>query len=181
MTIIEVFAWMTDQLIHRLNQVPDRLYLKFLDLLGVELTPAIAARPRSRSGSRRRRHRTCVVDRGAQAATLRTETEPPVVFTVTEDLDIVPSSVVELLSTIQEGTYRSHAETLQFEQAFTCFDQVPKPGDALIVGLSTPSRRAPSRFGSRATSPAGRAWTRATRRWSGKRWPVGRLGAVRSR
>jgi predicted phage baseplate assembly protein len=136
-TIIEVFAWMTDQLIHRLNQVPDRLYLKFLDLLGVELTPAIAAHTEITFWLSAPQTQIVRVDRGAQAATLRTETEPPVVFTVTEDLEIAPSSLVELLSTIQEGTYRSHAETLQFKQAFTCFDQVPKPGDALLVGLST--------------------------------------------
>jgi predicted phage baseplate assembly protein len=135
-TIIEVFAWIADQLVHRLNQVPDRLYLKFLDLLGVELTPAIAAQTEVTFWLSAPQSQVVRVDRGAQAATRRTETEPPVVFTVTEDLEIVPCSVVELLSTIQEGTYRSHAETLQFEQAFACFDALPKPGDALLVGLS---------------------------------------------
>ena len=31
-TLIETFAYLTDQLLFRLNRVPDRLYLKFLDL-----------------------------------------------------------------------------------------------------------------------------------------------------
>ena len=36
-TLIEAFAQMVDQLIYRLNRVPDRNYVKFLELIGVEL------------------------------------------------------------------------------------------------------------------------------------------------
>ena len=43
-TLIELFAWMTDQLLYRLNRVPDRLYVKFLELIGVRLFPPTAAR-----------------------------------------------------------------------------------------------------------------------------------------
>src|SRR5205823_8226488 len=41
--LIELFAWMTDLLLYRVNQVPDKLYVKFLDLLGVQLKPPRAA------------------------------------------------------------------------------------------------------------------------------------------
>ena len=44
-TLIEAFAQMVDQLIYRLNRVPDRNYVKFLELIGVELLPA-GRRPR---------------------------------------------------------------------------------------------------------------------------------------
>ena len=43
-TLIELFAWMTDQLIYRVNRVPDRLYVKFLELIDVQLFPPAAAR-----------------------------------------------------------------------------------------------------------------------------------------
>ena len=39
-TLIELFAWMTEMIVFRLNQVPDLNYIKFLQLLGIELTPA---------------------------------------------------------------------------------------------------------------------------------------------
>ena len=39
-TLIETFAFMVDQLLYRLNRVPDRHYLKFLDLIGVTPVPA---------------------------------------------------------------------------------------------------------------------------------------------
>ena len=45
-TLIEAFAQMVDQLIYRLNRVPDLHYIKFLELIGVELRPPAAARGR---------------------------------------------------------------------------------------------------------------------------------------
>ena len=45
-TLIETFAMMVDQLIYRLNRVPDRNYIKFLELLGLELRPPGAAQVR---------------------------------------------------------------------------------------------------------------------------------------
>jgi predicted phage baseplate assembly protein len=38
--LVQVFAWLTEMLIYRLGQVPDLNYLKFLELLGIELNPA---------------------------------------------------------------------------------------------------------------------------------------------
>src|SRR5262245_9207433 len=43
-TLIETFASMVDQLSYRLNRLPDRHYLRFLDLIGVRLYPPSAAR-----------------------------------------------------------------------------------------------------------------------------------------
>ena len=44
MTLIEVFAWMSEMLMYRLNQVPEVFYLRMLDLLGVQPFPPQAAR-----------------------------------------------------------------------------------------------------------------------------------------
>ena len=42
-TLIEAFAWITDQMLYRLNRVPDLNYIKFLDLIGVRLFPPTGA------------------------------------------------------------------------------------------------------------------------------------------
>lgn len=42
--LIELYAWMTELVLFRLNQVPDRLYASFLDLVGIDPFPASAAR-----------------------------------------------------------------------------------------------------------------------------------------
>src|SRR5262245_53447872 len=44
-TLLELFAWMTDLLLYRLNRVPEKSYIKFLDLIGLQLEsarPAVA-------------------------------------------------------------------------------------------------------------------------------------------
>ncbi len=43
-TLIELAAWMTDLLLFRLNQVPEKNYIAFLNLLGIKLRPPRAAR-----------------------------------------------------------------------------------------------------------------------------------------
>jgi len=43
-TLIELFAWMMEGTLYRLNQVPERNYIKFLELLGITLESAAPAR-----------------------------------------------------------------------------------------------------------------------------------------
>jgi predicted phage baseplate assembly protein len=43
-TLIELFAWMTEMIVYRLNRVPEKNYLKFLEMIGVRLQPASSAR-----------------------------------------------------------------------------------------------------------------------------------------
>jgi predicted phage baseplate assembly protein len=38
-TLIQLFAWLSDMLLYRLGRVPELNYLKFLELLGIELRP----------------------------------------------------------------------------------------------------------------------------------------------
>ncbi len=43
-TLIELAAWMTDIILYRLNRVPEKNYVAFLNLLGIKLRPPQAAR-----------------------------------------------------------------------------------------------------------------------------------------
>jgi uncharacterized protein len=42
--LIELFAWMSEMILYRMNQVPERLYVKFLELIGIELYGASTAK-----------------------------------------------------------------------------------------------------------------------------------------
>lgn len=42
-TMLQLHAWFTEQLLYRLNQVPERNYRKFLQLLGIDVKPAAPA------------------------------------------------------------------------------------------------------------------------------------------
>jgi len=43
-TLVELFAWMTEMTLYRLNQVPEKIYLSLLELMGLSLIPPQCAR-----------------------------------------------------------------------------------------------------------------------------------------
>src|SRR3954464_11897764 len=86
-TLIETFAYMTDVLMYRLNRVPDRLSVKFLELIGLQLFPATPPRTGGTFLLSSPAQGSMTIARGTRAATLRTETQDPVVFTTTEELE----------------------------------------------------------------------------------------------
>jgi predicted phage baseplate assembly protein len=134
--MIELFAWMTDQLLYRLNRVPDRHYLKFLELIGVRLFPATAARVGLTFWLSAPRPEVLTIPAGTEVSTRRTELEEVVTFATEADFPIVPCSLERLASTIEEDAVRDHSELLGGGKSFYCFDAKPKAGDALLLGLS---------------------------------------------
>ena len=91
-TLIEAFAQMVDQLIYRLNRVPDLHYVKFLELLGVELRPPAPAVGEVTCWLAAPQPQTVHVRAETQVATPHTDVEEPVVFSTTAGLDIVTCS-----------------------------------------------------------------------------------------
>jgi hypothetical protein len=147
-TLIELFAWMTDQLVYRLNRVPDRTYVKFLELIGVSLYPPTAARTRVTFWLSAPQPDVVTIPAGTQVATLRTDTDDAIAFTTTEDLPIVPSSLATIGSMIDGKTLRDHMAALEKGTEIYCFQKVPSPGDALYIGLTeaVPSNAVRLRF-----------------------------------
>ena len=86
-TLIELAAWMTDQLIYRLNQVPDKNYVAFLNLLGIKLRAPRAAKAITRfalvDGAQKQR-----VPRGSQISTPQATEEHTVTFETARDIVI---------------------------------------------------------------------------------------------
>ena len=85
-TLIEAFATMVDQLLYRLNRVPEAHYLRFLDLIGVRLHPPTAARCDVTFWLAAPREEAVTVPADTEIATPRTETDEPVVFSTLTDL-----------------------------------------------------------------------------------------------
>ncbi len=134
-TLIETFAWMVDQLAYRLNRVPDRLYVKFLELIGVTLFPPVAARADVTFRLTAPQENTIMIPARTELATSRTDVAEPIGFTTTAPLEIVPCAVLKLAASIG-GEVRHHSDTLGGNTGFACFSATPRPGDALLVGLS---------------------------------------------
>jgi predicted phage baseplate assembly protein len=88
-TLIETIAYMADQLVYRLNRVPDKNYVAFLNLLGVTRFPPGAARVPLTFWLSAPLDHTVNVRAGAEVAAERTGTEDAIVFATLADLRIV--------------------------------------------------------------------------------------------
>lgn len=135
-TLIEAFATMVDQLVYRVNRVPEKSYLTFLDLIGVRLHPPTAAHTDVTFRLSAPQPEPVRVRAGTEVATVRTETEEAVVFTTVRELAVVPCEFAHLATWPTSGDAVDRTEELALGRAVPCFDTAPAPGDALYVGLS---------------------------------------------
>lgn len=105
-TLIELFAYMTEMMIFRLNQVPDRNYVKFLEMIGVNLEPPAPAKTdlrfllsrfiEDRDGEEV--FEMTIPARDTVVGTVRTETQEAVEFATETDLRLVRPRLKYLLA-----------------------------------------------------------------------------------
>jgi predicted phage baseplate assembly protein len=139
-TLIETFAFMAEQLCYRLNRVPDRLYVKFLELLGLRMLPPTPARVPVTFWLSTPARSPLVIRAGTKASTTRTESEEAIVFSTVEDLTVLPSEIAAIRRVTGRGV-ASENQTTQYElgQEFAAFDEPPQLDDALLIGLANPA------------------------------------------
>ncbi len=90
-----LFARLMDLVFDRLNRLPDKNFLAFLDVAGVELLAPRCASTDLAFVSAPDGSAYIEVPRGTQVATAQTETRPEVVFETLRDLVVVPNSLVK--------------------------------------------------------------------------------------
>ena len=169
-TLIETFAYMVEQLIFRLNRVPDKNYVKFLELIGIELRPPHAADRRrdvlahgAPAAGRRR------LPVGSEVATERTDISDAIVFRTSEALDIVPCHRAAAASAAGRSRATRTRPTRWPSAARSPSSRTSRPpATPSTSACRTPRRRAWWPSGSPATSRA-TASTRSTRPASGRR------------
>ncbi|MEQ4302948.1 putative baseplate assembly protein [Plantactinospora sp. B6F1] len=136
-TLIEAFAQMTDELLYRLNRVPEKNYLAFLDLIGVRLFPPTAARADLTFWLAAPQAETVLLRAGTEAGTVRTETEEAIVFATASDLAIVPCELVGLRVHPADGPAVDRTDQVWDGRDVPCFADPPAVGDALLLGLDS--------------------------------------------
>ena len=136
-TLIETFAYLVDQLLYRLNRVPDKNYLAFLDLLGVRLFPPSAAAAEVDFWLSAPQPDTVTLPAGTEVTTAIVESEEPVLFATTDELRILPSELTRLVTAPRTGDQSDRTRMLTEGHDIPCFQPVPEPGDALLFGLPT--------------------------------------------
>lgn len=120
-TLVELAAWMTDQILYRLNRVPEKNYIAFLNLLGIKLKAPRAAwvllQFKLVEGSTRQR-----VPAGTQVATPQGTEEQTVTFETVRDLTVNDVQLDRVFSYFND-TYSDNSMFLDGKraQAFEVF------------------------------------------------------------
>src|SRR5438477_7380198 len=91
-TLIELFAWMTEMLIYRVNRIPDKLHVALLELLGIGLEPSTAATTDIQFRLAAPSVEPILIPGGdTEVGTRRTASEQAIVFQTNEDFEIRPA------------------------------------------------------------------------------------------
>lgn len=138
-TLIELFAWMTEMIVYRLNRVPEKNYIKFMELLGIQLQPAHSATtevtfrlaipfPITPEDAT-----TAFVPQATEVATRPSDEEPEIIFTTDERLVVAPPRLTHLRR--EEDFNKNYLSRLGVEVFHTFNKARPQPGDTFFLGF----------------------------------------------
>jgi predicted phage baseplate assembly protein len=138
-TLLELFAWLTEMILYRLNQVPEKNYRKFLDLIGVTLKPPVAATAElTFTLTAKDLTATVPVEQRTQVALAAPVDGVPVVFETDVDLNAVGSSIV-VVQSFDGGLFKLISDADHpAGDSFAPFGPRPQEEAALYVGLDRP-------------------------------------------
>ena len=102
-TLVELFAWLTDQMLMRFNQIPRKNYVAFLELLGIRLQPPTPAQVRLTFYLSTYLQEDYTIPCGTEVTTERTETQEAIIFTTDRDLVIAQPTIKHILSAPTAG------------------------------------------------------------------------------
>lgn len=138
-TLIELFAWMTEVIVYRLNRVPEKNYVKFMELLGIHLQPASSARaeltfwlsapfPLTPEDDT-----VAIVPQGTEVSTRGTEEVEEVIFTTDKELRIASPKLTQLRR--EADLTRNYLSRLGLENFYAFDRERPQAGDTFYLGF----------------------------------------------
>jgi predicted phage baseplate assembly protein len=135
-TLVELFAWLTELMLYQMNRVPDLTYVRFLQLLGQELLPAQPAvayltftpQPAAAVSSIPERAQF-----GAQG-----ENGESLIFETVDGLSVIPM-LLEKVQVFDGASFTDLTETnILASTSFRPFGWTPQVGSALYLGFKPP-------------------------------------------
>lgn len=149
-TLIELFALMTENLLYRLNQVPELHYIKFMEMLGVKLEEPKPARTYITFWLTAPQPNPLVIRAGTEVSSIQTETEDPIVFSTDRDLHIEPPQLTVLAINDEQRPL-----PIQENKGIEIFPSPEKQNDALYFGFSNNLSHHILRFHAKFTKAGG--------------------------
>jgi predicted phage baseplate assembly protein len=143
-TLVELFAWLADQVLRRLNQVPRKNYVAFLELLGIRLQPPTSAQTSLTFYLTTDVSESFTILRNTEVTTERTADEEAIVFSTQTDLVIGEPRLRHFLSApsaedipqvLYDRTDQWHQETSSSwtSNELMLFSEQPQPGNCFYL------------------------------------------------
>jgi len=140
-TMIELFAWMTDIVLYRLNRVPDKHYVKFMELIGMRLQEAEPARVKQTFWLSAPQAYPITLPNGTEVSTVRTETEEAIIFSTDGAMEIKVPKLGQVMTSFGAEDGRSfnvhNGANVQngLEKIPVFASKPPANNDALYLGF----------------------------------------------
>ena len=139
-TLIELFAWLTEILAYRINRIPERLHLALLELVGVKPAPPRQAQADLRFILKQAKQTT--IPAGTEVASPRTADGELIVFQTDTDLEIpvaqLATFAIERAGKMTKADADKQGIVEPPKDARQPFASPPKPDDALLFGFEHP-------------------------------------------
>jgi predicted phage baseplate assembly protein len=137
-TLIELFAWMTELTLYRLNRVPEKNYIKFLEMLGLQLMPASSARTEltfwlsANLPLNPGDNQTVIVPEGFEVRSELSDEE--VLFTTTRTLEIFPPLLEHVRK--DDEFNKNYLARMGIEPFLPFNERTPQTGDTFYLGFN---------------------------------------------
>jgi predicted phage baseplate assembly protein len=137
-TLLELDAWLHETILYRLNQLPERTYIKFLQLLGIELTPARPAQVDMTFKLSRKDVDVVIVPKGARIAGPAGDDGQPVLFE-TEQAGVALGMLLAEIQSFDGRTYSIETKKNAADgQFFYPLGILAREGSVLLLGFDSP-------------------------------------------
>ncbi len=131
-TLLQLFAWLADMTLHRMNDVPRHTYLKFAALLGLELPAARPARVALAFTPRAAGLVGAIPERARYAARAESGT---LIFETVRALDVIGAPLAGMFVFADGTVVQRELPTQPQAQPFWPLGRNPVPGDALYLAF----------------------------------------------
>jgi predicted phage baseplate assembly protein len=141
-TLAQVFAWQADMLLYRMGKVPELNYLKFLQLLGIELKPAEPALAEITFPVKEDYTAASyvIVPRRAQISAESPDGDPPLIFE-TDRAVVALKARLDSVQAFDGYSFNNLSETnLKALEPFDPFGTMAQEGAALLLGFFLPNK-----------------------------------------
>lgn len=138
-TLIELFAWMTDMMLYRMNRIPERHYIKFMEMLGIQLQEPVPAKVPVSFWLSAPQETAVVIPTGTEVATVQTENDPSIVYTTEEPFTVNPPQLENLFTyrpALENDSGAEPYRRLDLRQSsIELFSRTPQPHDGLYFAF----------------------------------------------